>query len=301
MKNTEIFERLSGTQHVVGLSLCGSHRLGVEDRYSDVDVWVFVEPETPLSDSYCLDNIIPTGLGIELLSEGRDDTLVPFSVYNTLTADGILNLKILSLQVLTEFVQAAPSFDRGYLDDLENYHTMHVMWEHEDFITLHQRVLRERIVEPFTPQLASEWVSRYASTYWRSAFQGYLRQDPHSWRLLTTDMIKYLVDLCHLAAGRLPAPRKWALADTYLTALPQHRTLRRCLDAAASCDVTDRRQVLGVYQELAAAEVDILTLDHREFWWRSVFHERMRNLAVPGPIADLAMTAPLPLRLQPVR
>jgi predicted nucleotidyltransferase len=95
MKNAGIFEILSRRDNVLGLCLCGSWRMGTQDRYSDVDVWVFVDPDTPLSDACCVDTLIPRGLGMEILSEGRDDSLVSFSVYNVLTEDGILNLKFM--------------------------------------------------------------------------------------------------------------------------------------------------------------------------------------------------------------
>ncbi|MFC7650505.1 nucleotidyltransferase domain-containing protein [Streptosporangium lutulentum] len=135
MKNTEVFDTLSRRDNVLGLGLCGSWRMNTHDRYSDVDVWVFVDPATPLSDAYCLDTLIPHGLRMEVLSEGRDDSLVPFSVYNVLTEDGILNLKFISLKVLTDFVHAVPSYDHGYLDDLENYQTMQVLFERQDILS----------------------------------------------------------------------------------------------------------------------------------------------------------------------
>jgi hypothetical protein len=297
--NSEIFKALADRVEVLGGCLCGSHRMGLADRYADVDVWVFVDPATPLSDTYCLERLIPPELALELLSEGRDDSRVAFSVYNALTDDGILNLKFCSLDLLTAFVKATPTFDQRYLEDLENYQTMQVLWEREDIISVHQRVLRQRVVPRFLPTLAGEWVGRYASAYWRSVFQGFLRQDTHSWRLLMSDMIMYLADVSHVKNGRVPTPRKWALAQAVLNGLDHGVALARCLNAVAGCQVTDRHQVAACYHALGAAEEEILDTAAlaRGFWWRSVFVERLRNLDLPEVIIKAATGVPRPPRL----
>ncbi|MFC7650504.1 hypothetical protein ACFQX6_66780 [Streptosporangium lutulentum] len=104
-----------------------------------------------------------------------------------------------------------------------------------------------------------------------------------------SDMVKYLADVSHLTAGRLPAARKWALADAVLGQLPHGAALQRCLEVIAACDVANRQQVLGCYHVIGQAEELILDTDqlHRDFWWRSVFHKRLPNLDLPETITSL--------------
>ncbi|MFF3863262.1 hypothetical protein [Streptomyces sp. NPDC002209] len=297
-----MFDRLRALDEVLGIAICGSHRLHTADALSDTDAWVFVDNAVALSEAYCTDTYLAEGMTHEILSEGRDHSDVEWVVFNVLTEDGILNLKFLTLSVLSDFCARPPSLDTGYMEDLENYWTMDVAWEKDHALTRHQRFLGDYAVRLVGDDLVHQIVSRYASTYWRSVFQGFLRDEVHAWRFLVAEMIKDLCDIAHLQSGRLPAPRKWAFSRPVLGALPIGAQLTAALAQtnAAGDPETDKAAVLEVYRLLADIEGALLSEEylHREFWWRSVFFERISNLpAVPAPLRALAASAPRPLRL----
>ncbi len=302
MKNHELFDHLRAMDEVLGIAICGSHRLHTADALSDTDAWVFVDNTVALSEAYCTNTYLAEGMNHEILSEGRDHSDVEWVVFNVLTDNGILNLKFLTLSILSDFCARSPSLDTIYMEDLENYWTMEILWEKNDSLTRHQRFLGDYAVRLVGEDLVHQIVSRYASTYWRSVFQGFLRDEVHAWRFLVAEMVKDLCDIAHLQSGRLPVPRKWAFSRPVLSTLAVGAQLTAVLEqaSAAGDPRADKAAVLEIYQLLAGVEEALLTEDylHREFWWRSVFFERIGNLpAVPAPLRGLAASAPRPLRL----
>ncbi|MFF7889433.1 hypothetical protein ACH40F_52465 [Streptomyces sp. NPDC020794] len=300
MKNQEIFDQLRGMDEVLAICICGSQRMQTADSMSDTDAWVFVDNSVALSEAYCTDIYLPGGIAHEILSEGRDHTDVEWVVFNVLTADGILNLKFLTVSILSDFCTAIPSLDNGYMEDLENYWTMAVVWQKDDVIGRHKKFLQDYAIRRVGEDLTHRIVSRYASTYWRSVFQGFLRNEDHAWRFLVGELVKDLCDIAHLKEGRLPVPRKWAFSRAVMESLPVGDHLVAALEQARTAEAGDGERVLGVYLLLEQAENDLLDVDylHREFWWRSVFFERINNLPdVPLQLRLLADRAPRPQRL----
>ncbi|MGW5611889.1 hypothetical protein ACWEWI_38770, partial [Streptomyces sp. NPDC003753] len=221
-------------------------------------------------------------------------------VFNVLTADGILNIKFLTTSILSDFCAATPSLDNGYMEDLENYWTMGIVWEKDGIITRHKAFLQDYAIRIVGEDLIHRIVSHYASTYWRSVFQGFLRKEDHAWRLLVSEMIKDLCDIAHLKEGRLPIPSKWAFSRPILDSLAIGSHLAAALEQARTAEAGDAEKVLNVYSILERAENELLDQDflHRDFWWRSVFFERINNLPnVPQHLLALAALAPRPRRL----
>lgn len=285
---------LTAHPEVVGIGRCGSYRQGTADTVSDLDLWVFCADDTPLSTAYALQQLLPAGARPEILFEGEDDTRADQLVINLLT-DPVVNLKFLRTAGLADFCQQTPSLDPLYLENLENYHAMELLHDPGGVIEGHRAVMRRRAVDTTGQWLVPEIAARYSSVYWRSVYQGVLRDERHSWRLLATSLVEYLVWMAFLNAGQLPPARKWLFSPALLATVPHGPRATALLDLLH--DAADQTATLGFYRELTAAENLVLadTELERGLWWRKVFTHRLPNLAQVTGRADLnhiARTAP---------
>lgn len=284
---------------VEAITLCGSHRQGTSDLYSDRDVWVFCANTQPISEHLATTSFLPPGADCEILFEGRDDTLTDHTVINVLTDTEVLNLKFLHTRVLTAFCAQEPHLDSQYLEDLENYTAMKVLHDPAGTIATHQGWLRHHAVDTIPDWLLPPLASRYASTYWRSVYQGVLRAEEHAWRHLAYRLVELLAQTGFAQTGQLPPPVKWLLSPRILTALPHGACLTALLDQLHRTSAADQEAVLAFYNALAVCEDAILDDEglHSGMWWRGVFTERFPYLAGHtgrrGLLA-LAQTAPRP-------
>lgn len=285
---------------VEAITLCGSHRQGTADEYSDRDLWVFCSNRQPISDHLATTVFLPVGAAREILFEGRDDTLTDHTVVNVLTEE-VLNLKFLHTQVLTTFCRTTPHLEAQYMEDLENYLTMRPLHDPLQTVSDHQKWLtlnaRDTMPQWLTPQI----LARYGSTYWRSAYQGVLRGDEHPWRHLVTHLVELLAWAHFVNHAQVPPPRKWLFSARLLGQLPHGELIRDVLTrlSAASVSSSDgHAQVIGVYNALAHAEDAILpAAGERDMWWRSVFTQRIPHLALHlgrTELGALAAAAPVP-------
>ncbi|MFD4926184.1 hypothetical protein ACFWNE_33415 [Streptomyces goshikiensis] len=290
------------TRHVpsvAAITLCGSHRQGTSDIYSDRDIWVFCHNDQPISEHLATTAFLPADADCEILFEGRDDTLTDHTVVNVLADTEVLNLKLLHTRVLTSFSAQDPNLDSQYLEDLENYATMRVLHDPDGVIATHQQWLRHHAVDTIGDWLLPALASRYASTYWRSVYQGVLRTEEHAWRHLATHLAELLAQTGFAQAGALPPPRKWLLSPRVLSALPEGAALTALLDRLHRTSTTDPDAVLGFYRALAAVEDRLLHTGelYAGMWWRGVFTERITHLARHTGRPDLlalAQAAPRP-------
>ncbi|MFH9561186.1 hypothetical protein ACH4K7_33135 [Streptomyces globisporus] len=281
---------LMARPEVQGIALCGSHRQGSDDAFSDLDLWVFVEDSVPLSEAYVLERMLPSTARQEMLFEGRDDTLTPHLVINLLTEDGVVNIKALHAGVLSRFAEEArPGLDPQFLEDLENYATMEVLHDPHGILSEHRTDLRERFVHTTGTWLVPALTARYASLYWRSVYQGFLREESASWHHLMGQMIELLAQLEAACDGRLPPPAKWLLSENAGARAQVVRTLSHVQAEIRSVNCTEKSSVVRVYHSLARVESDVLapaTPPHG-MWWRKVFTERLPNLALLPDHYDL--------------
>ncbi|MFE3610330.1 hypothetical protein [Streptomyces goshikiensis] len=290
------------TRHVPGveaITLCGSHRQGTADGYSDRDIWVFLRDDQPISEHLATTVFLPAGAACEVLFEGRDDTLTDHTVINVLTATEVLNLKILHTRVLTAFSAQDPNLDVQYLEDLENYTTMQVLHDPAGVIRTHQGWLDRHALATISDWLLPALASRYASTYWRSVYQGVLRTEEHAWRHLATRLIELLAQLGFAQAGALPPPGKWLLSPRILSCLPAGDGITGLLDQLHCASTREPDSVVAFYRALAAVEDGLLTNDElfAGMWWRGVFSERIVHLAHHNGRPDLlalSQAAPRP-------
>ncbi|MFD3970358.1 hypothetical protein [Streptomyces cyaneofuscatus] len=274
---------LMARPEVEGIALCGSHRQGSDDTFSDLDLWVFVEDSVPLSEAYVLEQMLPATARQEMLFEGRDDTLTPHLVVNLLAEDGVVNIKALHTGVLRKFAEEArPSLDPQFLEDLENYATMHVLHDPHAILLEHRTALRERFVSTTGEWLVPALTARYASLYWRSVYQGYLRAEAACWHHLLGEMVELLAQLEAACDGRLPSPAKWLLSETVTGRAPLVRALSTIQAEIRSVNCAEKPSVLRVYHSLARVESEVLAtaLPPHGLWWRKVFTERLPNLAL---------------------
>ncbi|WP_406300100.1 hypothetical protein OG948_33645 [Embleya sp. NBC_00888] len=142
-------------------------------------------------------------------------------------------------------------------------------------------------------RLAPEIVSRYASTYWRSVYQGVLRTEVHAWRHLAGHLVDLLAWAAFLDAGRLPAPRTWLFSPRLLADVPGGDTIGDLLDRIRRVEMADRAAVLDFYRALGPVEDLVLAQIARPLgtWWRAVFTHRLPNLATLPGLGDLAAVA----------
>ncbi|MFD8727656.1 hypothetical protein [Streptomyces sp. NPDC059611] len=281
---------LMARPEVQGIALCGSHRQGSDDSFSDLDLWAFVGDSVPLSEAYVLEQMLPDTARQEVLFEGRDDTLTPHLVVNLLTEHGVVNIKALHTRVLRQFAEEArPSLDPQFLEDLENYATMHVLHDPHAILLEHRTALEERFVSTTGEWLVPALTARYASLYWRSVYQGYLREETACWHHLLGEMVELLAQLEAACDWRLPSPAKWLLSENATGRAPLVRALSTIQAEIRSVDCAEKSSVLRVYHSLARVESDVLapaTPPHG-MWWRKVFTERLPNLALLPDHYDL--------------
>ncbi|MFD9270989.1 hypothetical protein [Streptomyces goshikiensis] len=221
------------------------------------------------------------------------------SVINVLTDAEVLNLKLLHTRVLTSFRAQDPNLDSQDLEDLEKYATMRVLHDPDGVIATHQQWLRHHAVDTIGDWLLPALASRYASTYWRSVYQGVLRTEEHAWRHLATHLTELLAQTGFAQAGALPPPRKWLLSPRILSALTEGAALTALLDQLHRTSTTDPDAILGFHRALAAVEDRLLHTGelYTGMWWRGVFTEHITHLARHTGQPDLlalAQAAPRP-------
>ncbi|MFG2774994.1 hypothetical protein [Streptomyces sp. NPDC048350] len=282
---------------VTAVTMCGSHRQGTTDEHSDRDLWVFCDDDQPISDHLATTAFIPLGARREVLFEGRDDTLTDHAVVNVLTQDEVLNLKFLHTSVLTRFCGQPPVFDVQYVEDLENYLTMHPLHDPHGIVADHRTWLTIHARDTMNLWLIPQALQRYGSTYWRSVYQGVLREEVHAWRHLATHLVELLTWTAFALRGDVPPPRKWLFSPRLLQQLPQGAQILRALEALGSTTAPGR---LHVYEALAPLEDAILpAAGESAMWWRNVFTQRLPHLARHlnrADITGLVAAAPAPRR-----
>jgi len=282
-------DHLRALPAVHAISRCGSFRQGTDDAFSDLDIWVFCDNDAPLSEELAITRFLPDRARREVLLEERDDTLAEHLVLNVLTDRVILNLKFLRTRVLTDFCARPPTLDPAYLEDLENYWTMQALHDPHDVVADHRSRLARGPVGTTSQWLAPEIVARYASTYWRSVYQGVLRTEDHAWRHLAGHLVELLTWAAFLDTGRLPPPRKWLFSPLLLAGVPGGDTVAALLDRIRHMELTDRASVVDFYCALVPPEDLVLTgIAPLGPWWRSVFTHRLPNLAALPGMGDMA-------------
>lgn len=278
---------LTSLPAVRAIARCGSYRTGIQDHYSDLDIWVFCDDDTPLSEDLVVRDFLPDAARLEVLFEGRDDTLVEHLVVNVLTGPVVLNLKFLRAGVLTRFCARPPSPDAGYLEDLENYHTMQALHDPAGVLAVHRAWLEQHAVRTVHSWLTPDIIARYSAMYWRSVYQGVLRDETHTWRHLVITMLELLTWHAYLNAGHLPPPRKWLFSRRLLHDVTAGADIDGLLEELHRAD--DQPAILAFYARLGSLEHHVLgehPMNHG-FWWRAVWTQRLPNLAAVLDLGDL--------------
>ncbi|WP_215449708.1 hypothetical protein [Streptomyces sp. ATCC 21386] len=294
MHAEDVVSELKKSNAVEAAALCGSFRQGIEDRHSDMDVWIFLEIGTELSVRLVVEKILSPQAQSLVIEEGRDDTHVDYVVLNLKCSDCILNLKFLGLEQLADFTAKKPSLDTAYMDDLENYWTMQILYDRLGSIGQLRKHLELHSIRRVGDDLYPEMLHRYASFYWRSVFQGVLRGEMNAWRGLMLYLIELLIAAAYLKNDTLPPSKKWILTTHAVQATGSPApTLAAALEHVWAADATDVASMLQVYRDLSEAEVEIFDLDHlpQGFWWRRVFTERLPNIEADPEIQSAVREA----------
>lgn len=283
MSVDKLLRHFEVTPSVSGVAICGSESVGYEDEYSDLDIWCFLDINEKLSPNRALDEILPAWAVFELLDEGRDDSFVEYLTYNLIIGARVVNVKILTLRALSDFVDEAPSFDVWYLDCLDTYTTMKVLFDRNQQLDSYKRVIRSRSSRLIGAHMIQDALKRYTSFYWRSVYQGVLRNEENCWAGLIFYLAELLAMIAHLRAGQAPPSKKWLLSRRSLEELGEPGVaICRLLDHLRT-STEDLDGILRTYSILASAEELVidpswLVIGH---WWRAVFRERMLNVSAP--------------------
>ncbi len=278
-----------GRESVEGVTLCGSMRQGNADRLSDIDLWVFVSNDAEISEQLAVDQYLPPFAVQEQLHEGRDDTLLPYVTLNAATADGVLNVKVLRISELSEFLVRPASLDELYLEDLENYWSMRILLDRNGTVRLHQQMLEHTALRTVADTLVPEIVSRYASLFWRSFYQGIYRNEQHPWKSLILRMTEFLCFIAFMKQDRLPPPRKWLYSHDMLSTIPEGTLFEQVLNDVDSVRVTNKADATAFYSRFLELEKAVLNHEHLhyDFWWHGVFLKRPDNIQVSEEIRHL--------------
>jgi predicted nucleotidyltransferase len=286
-----IRNELTSCAAVSGLAICASARRGYQDSMSDIDLWVFLEPDSVLSRDMVLDDLLPNTLRAAVLDEGRDDSWADYVVLNLLYGGEILNLKVLRMELLSDFCSQTPSWDLDYMENLENYWAMEVLYDRSDLLDKHKTWLENYAIRKVGDTLAPELLRRYAIHYWRSVYQGVLRNEELGWTNQIFYLAELLVSLAYLCEDRLPPDKKWILSTKVLDELGVVGVeIRAALTAARQVSLADKSSVLDVYVHLSAVEellVDLSLCGWEQPWWRRVFDERMRTHGVSASLVSM--------------
>lgn len=274
---------------VEGVTLCGSMRQGNADHLSDIDLWVFVSNDADISEQLAVSHYLPPFAVQEQLHEGRDDTLLPYITINAATADGVLNVKVLRLSELSNFLTRPASLDEVYLEDLENYSTMQILLDRSGALRLHQQMLEHTALRAVADTLVPEIISRYASLFWRSFYQGVYRSEQHPWKSLIQRMTELLCFIAFMKQDRLPPPRKWLYSDAMLSSLPEGPLFHQILTDVDAVHVLNKADTTAFYARLLELERAVLNHEylHYDFWWHGVFLKRPDNINVDEGIRSL--------------
>ncbi|WP_199550155.1 hypothetical protein [Streptomyces sp. N35] len=286
-------DHLRSQREVSGITLCGSTRMGVADDLSDLDIWVFCPRTTPLSEAYALDRLLPEGAVQERLFEGRDESLVDHFVLNLPVAGRwpILNLKFLRTDAIDRFAKLPPTLDPDYLENLENYLAMEIQHDPDRVLRSAQEALQHTFTTTNRERLTLAILQRYASLFWRSVYQGVLRDEAECWHHLIEEMIKLLTWSAFLCTGHAPPPAKWLYSPKVLGPQAEQILRLRKQTRTANTEDPERRDVLRVYLELAQAELDFLPDGPWGTWWRHVFGARIANLLAHPNVRNLQTLA----------
>ncbi|PQZ53035.1 MULTISPECIES: hypothetical protein [unclassified Microbacterium] len=288
---SDVIDHLTLNPHVTGVAYCASVRRKYDDEYSDIDLWVFCAPDTELSQAFVWNEVLPEGLEESNLEEGRNDSWADYVVLNVLVESRILNLKILRIELLSDFCATTPSLDQDYMENLENYWTMDVQVDKQGLIAAHKVMLESFQIRKVGEDLASALITRYAIHYWRSVYQGFLRSEVLAWTSQIFYLAELLASIAYLNRGQLPPDKKWILSGPSLESLGQTgESLREALNIARSADISDKREVLGVYRALADPEDSEIPLDVVGWdvtWWRRVLDERLMTHGVDDSVLQM--------------
>lgn len=281
----------SSSAVVSGIAVCASARRGYQDSMSDVDVWVFLQPDTELTRAFVLDALLPPELKDAVLDEGRDDSWADYVVLNLWHDGEILNLKVLRMELLSDFCAVSPSWDLDYMENLENYWTMDIRFDRQGLLAKHQAWLESYALRKVGEDLAPELLRRYAIHYWRSVYQGVFRDEELAWTNQIFYLAELLVTLGFLCHDRLPPDKKWILSSKALAELGwMGQQISAALSVARRAAITDKDAVLEVYVHLSAVEEELIDLSlcgWHEAWWRRVLDERMRTHGAPEALTSL--------------
>ncbi|MFB7378491.1 hypothetical protein ACFC6U_18405 [Kitasatospora purpeofusca] len=284
----ELIELYRSDDRIAGAAVCASVRRGAQDCWSDYDLWVFLPPNTELTSRYVWSELIPEQILDGALDEGRDDSWADYVVLNIMVDGVILNLKFLRMELFTDFCREEPSWDLDYMENLENYWTMDVRFDKGGLLAAHKLWLENGALRRVGEVLVPELLRRYAIHYWRSVYQGVLRDEELTWTHQVFYLCELLVALAHLKADRLPPCRKWILSGHSLDGIgTAGKALAEVLRAARRADITDKRAVLEIYALLAPVEDELIDLEltgWTDQWWRRVLDERMANHQVPADL-----------------
>jgi hypothetical protein len=284
----ELIELYRHDDRIAGAAICASVRRGVQDSYSDYDLWVFLPPNTELTGEYVWSQLIPEEIAVGALEEGRDDSWADYVVLNIMVEGIILNFKFLRMELFTDFCRLEPSWDLDYIEDLENYWTMDVQFDKGGLLATHKTWLENYALRRVGEILVPELLRRYAIHYWRSVYQGVLRDEELAWTNQIFYLCELMVTMAHLSADQLPPCKKWILSQHSFDQIGEvGKIISEVLRAARRTDITDKRQVMEIYAMLVPVENELIDLEiagWTEQWWRRVLDERMANHQVPAEL-----------------
>ncbi|MGC0318501.1 hypothetical protein [Kitasatospora acidiphila] len=299
----ELIELYRSDDRIAGAAICASVRRGVQDGYSDYDLWLFLPPNSDLTSRYVWSELIPEEIKGGALDEGRDDSWADYVVLNIMVDGVILNLKFLRMELFTDFCREEPSWDLDYMEDLENYWEMDIQFDKGGVLAAHKLWLENFALRRVGEVLVPELLRRYAIHYWRSVYQGVLRDEELGWTNQIFYLCELLVTLAHLRADRLPPCKKWILSRHSFEQIgAAGKGLSEVLRAARRADITDKREVLEIYALLAPIEDELIDLEitgWADQWWRRVLDERMVNHQVPAALME-QISAAMGDHLRPV-
>lgn len=280
----EFKDVLAQPEEVYGVALCASYRRGVEDEFSDQDIWVFVQPGTELSSELVLSSLLPEAFHRLVMEEGRDESWADYVVLNMIVGGRVINLKYLRSELLSTFASREPTWDPDYMENLENFWAMTVLYDRDGDLAIHQRYLESFAVRRVGDNLVPQLIQRYAIHHWRSVYQGVYRAEEYAWLNQVFYLVELLISLAHMRLNLLPPDKKWMMATSTFAKLGADGSkLHRVLELARTADIKDKVAVLQVYRLLCELEDSLIDLELAGWtspWWRRVLDERLHYVKV---------------------
>jgi hypothetical protein len=172
---------------------------------------------------------------------------------------------------------------------------MRVVVDKDGLLASHKTWLENFAIRQLGEVMVPELMRRYAIHYWRSVYQGVLRDEVLNWTNQIFYLAELLVTLAYLNDDRLPPCKKWILATPSLRELGEVGELTvNILHRARSAEITDKTQVMEVYALFAEIEDRIIDLEicgWTDHWWRRVLDERMKNHHIDPVLAKTIKAA----------